>query len=109
MSTKKIFYVVFAAFLMFSFQSCGVKKVANDNVHKTTSASKGSSFETAIKVNSIPEEYEYIRKVCSSCKHKGQALVFNNKKPYDIITVVDNTGTEMNYYFDISSFFGKGF
>ena len=109
MNTKKIFYIVFAAFLMFSIQSCGVKKVANDNIQQKTSVSKGSSFETAIKVNSVSAEYEYIRKVCPSCKFSGQALVFNNKKPYDILTVVDSTGTEMEYYFDISSFFGKGF
>jgi hypothetical protein len=88
-------------------ESFETQKVVSDNTQQTDSISKGDSFETAIKVNSIDKEYEYIRQVCPSCMPKGQALIFHNEKPYDIITVINKDGVKTNYYFDISSFFGR--
>jgi predicted RNA-binding protein associated with RNAse of E/G family len=67
----------------------------------------GSSYEKAIIVNSISEEYVYVRKDCKGCQMKGQSLNFNDKKPYDILTLIKPNGDEVSYYFDISSFFGK--
>jgi hypothetical protein len=72
------------------------------------SASDGSSFEKAIVVKSIKEEYAYVKKVCPECKLKKQALRQNNKKYYDVL-YFDKDGTEVIYYFDINSFFGKSF
>ena len=69
----------------------------------------GSSFEKAIIVNSIAEEYEYIKKVCSDCQLVGQSLVFEKQKPYDILELRKKNGDKISYYFDISKFFGKGF
>ena len=69
----------------------------------------GSSFEKAIIVNSIAEEYEYTKKVCPNCKFLGQSLVFHEKKPYDILKYKKPNGKTVSYHFDISSFFGKGF
>lgn len=68
----------------------------------------GSSFEKAIVVKSIKEEYAYVKKVCPECKLKKQALRQNNKKYYDVL-YFDKDGTEVIYYFDINSFFGKMF
>ncbi len=69
----------------------------------------GSSFEKAIIAKSIPAEYEYVRKVCSDCKLLGQSLVFEKKKPYDILKFKKPNGEEISYYFDISKFYGNGF
>lgn len=77
------------------------------NLESADSNRDGSSFEKAIKVNSIGEEYDYVRKVCPSCKMQKQALVHNKKNPYDILYFKRPDGKEVQYYFDISSFFGK--
>ncbi len=69
----------------------------------------GSSFEKAIIAKSISAEYEYVRKVCSDCQLLGQSLVFEKKKPYDILKLKKSNGAEVSYYFDISKFYGKGF
>ncbi|MDR3273334.1 MAG: hypothetical protein LBT29_07635 [Flavobacteriaceae bacterium] len=69
----------------------------------------GSSYEKAIKVKSVPEEYGYVRKICQDCKMKKQALSERNGKYYDILTLTNAEGKEVSYYFDISSFFGKFF
>jgi len=69
----------------------------------------GSSFKKAIIVNSIAEEYEYVKKVCPSCKMVSQSLVFENKKPYDILKFKKSNGKTVAYYFDISNFFGKAY
>ena len=69
----------------------------------------GSSFEKAIIVKSVAEEYEYVRKVCSDCKLLEQFLTFEKKKPYDILKLKKSNGEEVSCYFDISKFFGKGF
>lgn len=70
-------------------------------------APEGMSFENAIKVNSVGEEYEYIKKKCEGCQVVMQALSEHDKKPFDILTVKNAKGEQINYYFDISSFFGK--
>lgn len=69
----------------------------------------GSSFEKAIIAKNVSAEYEYVRKVCSDCQLLGQYLVFEKKKPYDILKLKKPSGEEVSYYFDISKFFGKGF
>lgn len=81
----------------------------NSAASASNDASYGSSFEKAIKVNSVPEEYQYLKKNCGGCQMKSQALVPNKKKYYDILTVINKDGSEQQYYFDITSFFGKGF
>lgn len=68
----------------------------------------GSSFEKAVKVQNIPEEYEWLRKYYPGYKMLLQQLVFENNSPYDILSIEIN-GVRKKVYFDISSFFGKGF
>lgn len=67
----------------------------------------GSSIEKAIKVKSVSEEYKYIRNNCQGCMSLQQILIFDKKKPYDIMLVEKPDGSEVSYYFDISSFYGK--
>jgi predicted RNA-binding protein associated with RNAse of E/G family len=38
-----------------------------------------------------------------------QSLVFHEGKPYDILHIETIDGVQKEIYFDISSFFGKGF
>ena len=83
--------------------SCGAKKGL------PASERDGSSIEKAIIVNSIAEEYQYVRRVCQGYDFLGQALVFEDKNPYDILTWQKPDGEKVKYYFDISKFFGKGF
>ncbi|WP_367754603.1 hypothetical protein [Flavobacterium sp. WC2430] len=67
----------------------------------------GLSLETALKVQNIKEEYEYVRSQCINCQVLGQALLQHKGKPYDKLTLKNGNGEEISYYFDISSFFGK--
>lgn len=69
----------------------------------------GSSFEKAVIVKNIGEEYEYVRRVCSGCEMQTQSLVFEKDKPYDILELKKPDGESVSYYFDISKFYGKGF
>lgn len=67
----------------------------------------GLSLKNAIKVKSVPEEYEYVRKVCKGCQMKNQAITENGNRYYDILTLIKPDGTEISYYFDVTSFYGK--
>lgn len=69
----------------------------------------GTSFEQAVSVGSIREEYEWIRTRYPGSKMSMQRLVFHEKKPYDILTFVMTDGNKRDFYFDISRFYGKGF
>jgi hypothetical protein len=71
------------------------------------STNDGLSLETALKVNSVKEEYEYVRDHCRNCQMLGQALLQHKGKPYDKLMLKDAKGEEISYFFDISSFFGK--
>ena len=113
---KKLIQLTCILGLIFT-TSCSSTKNINNSAKEDTTASQnidntgrdGSSFKKAIIVNSIKEEYEYVRKVCVNCTMLGQALAYNEKKPFDILRLKNAEGKEVAYYFDISKFFGKGF
>jgi tetratricopeptide (TPR) repeat protein len=67
----------------------------------------GNSFASAIKVESISEEYAYLREYFPGYKLIQQSLVFNDGLPYDILEFKTKEGKNMEIYFDISKFFGK--
>ncbi len=69
----------------------------------------GETFEKAIIVNSIGEEYKWIEKKYPGSRIQGQALVRKDGKPFDILTFVTANGETKKAHFDISRFFGKGF
>ena len=87
--------------LLILLTSCSATK----NIDNT--GRDGSSFEKAIIVMNIDQEYEYLRKVCSDCQLLQQSLISNNKKFYDVIKLKKANGKEVSYYFDISKFYGK--
>ena len=82
-----------------------IDKRVNENAYSKTT--DGLSITNAIKVKSVPEEYQYVKKNCANCKLLGQALIFEKDKPYDKISLKNEKDEEVSYYFDISSFFGK--
>jgi hypothetical protein len=80
----------------------------NCSTANTISTKDGSAMENAIKVSDVSEEYQIVRSKCVDCKLKGQGLIFNDKgKPFDVLTFNKSNGEEVNYYFDISKFYGK--
>ena len=89
--------------VMMAFVSCATVKQSNNEPRD------GSSFEKAIVVKSIAQEYAYVKTVCPECQLQAQSLVFNKKKPYDLLIFKKSNGEEVVYYFDVSRFYGKGF
>ena len=82
--------------------------VENENSSSKKSTSRdGSSIKNAIKVKSVSEEYQIVRKLCPNCKMNGQALLSEGNKHYDLLNLTNEKGEEVKYYFDINSFFGK--
>ena len=67
----------------------------------------GLTRETAIKVNSVQEEYKILPKLCPDCKLKSQGVGSQGNKHYDSMTMIKPNGETVVYYFDITSFYGK--
>ena len=85
------------------------------NANETISSGKqdGLSYNTAVIIKEksehlgIKAEYAWIKEHYPNYKFKKQALVRQNEKPYDIITITLSDGTDLDLYFDISNFFGS--
>jgi len=76
-------------------------------------ADSGSSESRAIKVNSVPEEYEYMSRMKCACGGKFtpnmQMVCEREKRVYDELDIkCERCGNEHALIFDITSFFGKG-
>lgn len=71
-------------------------------------AKAGATRDTAIRVQSVDEEYRLLRKM-GLTPNQQSLVVGDDGKPYDVIDCVDATGVARQMWFDISSFFGKGF
>ena len=69
----------------------------------------GLSYETAIIAKSISYEYDWIKKKYPGSQPQQQMLTHQKRKSYDIITILSQNGETIDIYFDITSFFGKGF
>lgn len=67
----------------------------------------GTSYEKAIIAKSIPDEYNWLKKNYPGCQFMQQSLRHYKNVPYDVLTVKLPDGTKKDFYFDISSFFGK--
>ena len=77
-----------------------------------TPMSEGQDFEHAIPVNSVPEEYEYLRRQRCTCggafKFAGQALYEHQGRSFDVLHVrCEKCGAARDYTFDINSFYGS--
>ncbi|WP_323028108.1 hypothetical protein [Gelidibacter japonicus] len=99
---KKIITISFILITLF-ISSCSSTK------DLTVSERDGSSYEKAVIVKSVAEEYEYAKKACQGCQLLGQSLSQYKNKPYDILRFKNSDGDEVIYYFDISKFYGKRF
>ena len=75
----------------------------------TAEAVPGSSKETAIRVASVAREYEYLKKLGFHVSR--QSLVIGERgRAYDVIAAKNaETGEEREFWFDISSFYGREF
>ncbi len=69
------------------------------------SSGDGLSAKTAFKVMCVRDEYEILKVL--GLQFTKQALVSEDKKPYDVMSVKENEYEIEKVYFDISSFFGK--
>jgi hypothetical protein len=92
--------VQLAMLVLFTLSCTATKKT-------TATENDGRSFQSAIVVDGISEEYAYVRSVCQDCEFVGQSLVFEKKKPYDVLKFNTPEGETKLFYFDISKFFGK--
>ena len=66
----------------------------------------GSSEELAVIVNSIPEEYAWMKRHCPEYQLDPQSLQKIDGKHYDVMKLSSARGEERTVYFDISKFFG---
>ena len=91
---------------------------ANNNPNSVNSTAivhapaDGKSFETAIVINKKTEkeginaEYQWIREHYSNYHVVKQAIVYNDDKRFDVITIEIADGSNQDIYFDITKFFG---
>ncbi len=100
--------------ILFIVVACSTqKKNAGSASTETQISTPGLSFNAAIIINETTEtkgvnaEYAWLKKNYPGYKTKSQSLVTQDKKPFDIITIVTQGGDELKVYFDISNFFGK--
>jgi hypothetical protein len=82
-------------------QTTGVNVAASS----AAAAAPGASAATAIPVNSIREEYDWIAVNRPGWKPGLQALAVDATGSYDIITITKGNQSE-EIYFDISAFIG---
>ena len=82
-----------------------------------TSGGDGSSAEQAVVINAtstligVPEEYAYVEQMCGK-KDEDYTFVTQmhsseNGREYDMLNVKMKDGTTRDFWFDITSFFGK--
>lgn len=94
--------------IYFEFQTAPTKEELEKTVNKKADLiNDGLSIKTAIKVNSVDEEYSLLSTLCDDCKLKSQGLASQGKRHYDIMRMLTPNNEEVVYYFDITSFYGK--
>lgn len=115
---KRIFLLLLTSAMLFACSS-SKKTRSGSGLSNTFSASTpkptddGLSFATAIVITEktsekgISAEYKWIKEHYSDYKVQGQSLIFQDNKPYDVITITLANGQNLKLYFDISNFFGK--
>jgi hypothetical protein len=72
-------------------------------IEKIIAKADGLSAASAFKVASVGEEYQVLHAL--KLRHRSQALVIQKRRPYDVITAIDETGAERKIWFDISRFY----
>ena len=111
----KLSIICFAFFVGLTFSCSPSKNISSastrDAMAVETSANgrDGMTFENAVIVKSVKEEYTWIATNYPGSDLQSQALIKKNGKPYDVLTFVTKDGETKTAHFDISKFFGKGF
>lgn len=83
------------------------------NMTKDSVVRDGLSFEKAIIIEEKSElagvkaENKWLSEHYPNYKKTSQALLTNDEKPFDRISITLSDGKKLEIYFDISSFFGK--
>lgn len=67
----------------------------------------GASANKAIIVSCIEEEYLWIQQNCPGAQLHRQALQMIRDRPYDVFTLIEESGQLRLVFFDISGFFGQ--
>jgi hypothetical protein len=104
---KRMIFLLLTAFTLL-FYACASKKTLAGSP-----AADGSSFGKAIVIDEtqerpgIGDEYAWIKQHYPGAQNNGQALVYHEKKPYDVLHITTADGKTMAIYFDISKFYGK--
>lgn len=110
--------IIFIFALSLLILSCSSTPKTAERLANKANASIGierdwTSFEKAIVIQAKSEsvgiraKYDWIRQNYPGYKISGQALCRQNKKSFDIISIVTAEGEEISLYFDISGFYGK--
>jgi hypothetical protein len=71
------------------------------------SSRDGKSPRTAIVVNSIAEEYQWMQQHYPGFQPDIQTLTYSDGKPHDALRWKNEKGEVVTVFFDISRFFGK--
>ena len=98
---KKLSFVLLVIVVLFSC-SPGRHAVRNNSNNAVTTpvSGDGSSFDNAVVIKEKSEstgvdaEYTWLGKHYPGYKLIGQSLVFNHKKPYDILDIETGDGNE---------------
>jgi len=102
-------------FLSVFILSCSSSKTVTNTPQKTVNTTKkdikrdGLSFKTAIIAKNIAFEYKWVRIHYPNYRVIMQSLQNNKRKYYDVLKIKNESNIERDIYFDINSFFGKGF
>ena len=116
---NKLIAIILIAGISVSCNS-GKKAAANTSTKNNSNSDRtivhapadGKSFETAIIINKNTEkaginaEYQWIREHYSNYHVVKQAIVYNDDKRFDVITIEIADGSNQDIYFDITKFFG---
>jgi|GEM_PF-1452799 len=83
----------------------GIPKSDMAEVCQPQQPSDGSTPEKAIIVDSVVEEYQWLRQNCPGYTSRKQTIQHVIGKHFDLLEVIDGQGVERKFYFDISRFF----
>ena len=104
---KIITSIILICFLVLS---CTTPK---NSATSTNSKQDGLSLETAVVIKEKNEttgvraEYKWLNEHYPGYTSEGQALNWNDKVPYDVISIKLPDEKKLDVYFNISKFYGK--
>jgi hypothetical protein len=112
---KKLFSLLLFVIIIVSCST--IKKAGSEtdknSINSGVVARDGSSMEKAVIIQAkneragISAENEWIEKNYPGYFKTMQSLIFNKKRPYDIINIENSEGSTKSIYFNITEFFGK--